>query len=71
MAWFWVAAATSVDGQMGEERFNLRRTERRPMSLAVEQDVAFNPVGLRLLGPDAVVLEPDPGSNPGQERLGS
>jgi len=33
----------------------------------VEQHVASNPVRVRLLGTDAVVLEPDLGANPGEK----
>ena len=49
----------SDDSEMRQEGLDLGRAERRRMTLAVEQHVASNPVGVGLLGADAVVLEPD------------
>jgi hypothetical protein len=46
-------------GQIGQERLDLGRAERSRVPLAVEKDEAFNPLDIRLLGPDAVMLEPD------------
>ena len=53
------AATLRVDRQVRQERLDLRRPERLRVALAVEKDEAFNPVDIRLLGPDAVVPEAD------------
>ncbi len=57
----------AFDGEMRQEGLDLGRAERRRMTLAVEQHVASNPVRVRLLGTDAVVLEPDLGANSGEK----
>ena len=46
-------------GQMGEKRLDLARTHVGRVALAVKKDEAFNPVQIRLLGPQAVVLQAD------------
>jgi hypothetical protein len=45
------------DGPVAQELFHLRRAQRGGMLLALEQDEALDPVHLRWLGTDAVVLE--------------
>jgi hypothetical protein len=51
------------DRKIGEKRLDFRRAHRRRMLLAVKMDVASNPVAIRLLGANAVVLQPDPMPN--------
>ena len=51
------------DREIGEKRLDFRRAHRRRMALAVKMDVASNPVDIRLLGADAVMLQPDPMAN--------
>ena len=49
----------AVDRQVRQKRLDLRRPKRLGVPLAVEEDEAFNPIDIRLLGPDAVVPETD------------
>ena len=51
------------DREIGQKSLDFRRAHRRRMALAVKMDVASNPVDIRLLGPDAVMLQPDPLAN--------
>jgi hypothetical protein len=48
-----------IDGQVGQEGFEIRRAERFGVPLAVEEDEASNPVKIRLLGPETVMPEPN------------
>lgn len=57
----------TFDRQMAEKRLDVLGPQNRRMSLAVKMDVASNPVRVSLLGPDAVVLEPDSVANAYQE----
>jgi hypothetical protein len=45
----------AVDGQIGEEVVDFRFTHFDGMALAVEQDVAFGPVVVRVFGADGVM----------------
>lgn len=47
------------DRKMGQERFDFGRTGRRRVALVVEPDEASNPVDVRLLSAEAVVLQPN------------
>jgi hypothetical protein len=47
------------NGEVGEKRLDLRRSQSCRVTLAVKPDEAFNPIGIRLLGSDALVLETD------------
>ena len=58
-------------GEMSEESFDFRGTQERGVPLAVEPDEAFNPVDIRLLRADAVVLQADPVPDAGDETRGS
>ena len=49
----------ALNSEVRQECLDLRGPKRLRMPLAVEEDEAFNPVHVRLLGPDAVVPEPD------------
>jgi hypothetical protein len=49
----------AFDGQMREERLDLRGAHLGRMASPVEDDEAPHPVGVCFLGPDAVVLEAD------------
>src|SRR5439155_15339393 len=48
-----------LDRQVGEKSDNLRTSHFSRVSLAVEKNEASNPVDVRLLRPDAVMLETD------------
>ena len=50
---------TPIDCERCQECLDLRRPQRRWMTLAMEEDEASNPVAISLLGPDAVMLETD------------
>ena len=49
-----------VDSQVSEERFEVRTRQIRRMAIAMKADEVFDPVDIRLLGAEAVVLEADP-----------
>lgn len=49
----------ALDRQVGQERFDVRRPKRLGLALAVKEDGASNPIHMGLLGPDAVVSEPN------------
>jgi hypothetical protein len=51
-------------GQMSQESFDVDRRKSRWMAIARKPDVAFDPVDVRLLGAQAVVLEADAIPNP-------
>ena len=54
-------------GKMREERLNLDLAHFARVPLAVEDDEAANPVGVSLLGADAVVAHPDRVTHPIEE----
>ena len=47
----------ALDGQVGEERLDLRAAHIFGVALAVEQDEAPDPIDVGLLGADGVVLD--------------
>lgn len=55
-------------GEVGQERLHFRRSQVLGVTLAVKEDEALDPVQVRLLGADAVVLEADDGAHLLQER---
>ena len=50
----------SLDGEMGEKALHLELAHGGGMTLAMKQDVAFDPIDVGLLGADAIMLEPHP-----------
>ena len=48
-----------VDREAGEEALDVGRFEYRGVAVVIEADESPDPVDVGLLGPDAVVLEPD------------
>ena len=58
------------DREVGQECLDVRGSELRRVALAVIDDEAFNPVDVRLLGADAVMLEADLFAHPVEQARG-
>jgi hypothetical protein len=52
-----------IDSQVSQKRFDVRTRQIRRMAIAMKANEAFDPVDIRLLGAQAVVLEADPVAN--------
>ena len=60
-----------LDSQVGEEGFDLGAAHFPRMAFVVEEDVAFDPVNIGLLGADGVVFAPDGLTDLVKELLGA